>query len=95
MLFLINCKLDRHHEFEQKVAYFQKNKYLSLLCDSGTVVKLHCLHFILVRYNEQIDKLILETFVVECGDLFFNWIALLMLFRSVKITIFLFAQLRL
>ena len=46
-------------EFEKNVKKFQRYKYSALLCDAGTVMKLHCLHFIIARFNDPIDKLIL------------------------------------
>lgn len=50
---------------------FQKYKYAELFCDAGTVLKLHCLHFYIVRFNEPIDKLLLDTIDIENGDSMF------------------------
>lgn len=58
-------------EFEENVKKFQRYKYSALLCDAGTVIKLHCLHFIIARFNDPIDKLLLETFEVEDADSLF------------------------
>ena len=58
-------------EFEENVKKFKRYKYSALLCDAGTVVKLHCLHFIIVRFSDPIDKLLLDTFEVQDADSLF------------------------
>lgn len=49
---------------------FQKYKYTALLCEAGTVLRLHCLHFYIARFSEPIDKLF-ETFDVKKADSIF------------------------
>lgn len=54
--------------FDKKCQEFREHKYTSLLCDAGTVLKLHCLHFFIARFHTPIEKLLLQTFDVDNGD---------------------------
>lgn len=60
-----------NNDFDEKVQNLKKYKYLCLLCDAGTVLKLHVLHFMLVRFNDPCDILLFETYDVQNSDSMF------------------------
>lgn len=50
------------NEFDNKIQKFQKKSYCVLLCDAGTVLKLHCLHFVIALYDDPINIMLFDTF---------------------------------
>lgn len=50
------------NEFDIKIQKFQKKLYCALLCDAGTVLKLHCLHFALALCDEPLKIMLFDTF---------------------------------
>lgn len=48
-------------EFNKQIQKFKNKKFCSILCDAGTVMKNHCLHFVLTCFDENI-RILFHTF---------------------------------
>ena len=56
------------NEFSMNIRNFKNKKYCSLLCDAGTVLSSHCLHFILVYLGEPVLKCFFESYDGDSFD---------------------------
>lgn len=45
------------NEFQKNIRDFQDKKFCALLCDAGTVLKSHCLHFVLTLMGDSVLKI--------------------------------------
>lgn len=46
---------------QHNYVYLKKKKFCALLCDAGTVLKTHCLHFILTLVGDPVLKLFFDS----------------------------------
>ena len=51
-----------HIQFDKDLEEFKGQKFSCLICDAGTVMRSHCLHFMLVCYSQPIKKILLDVF---------------------------------
>lgn len=54
--------------FQKNLESFSQKKYCNLLCDAGTVLKSHCLHFILTYVDDPVDKILFDSFDGQIFD---------------------------
>lgn len=55
-------------EFDKKIIDFQKKKYCCLLCDAGTVIRSHILHFVIACFYDHTKYLLYDSKNCESND---------------------------
>ena len=55
-------------QFDNNIQKFSHIKYCSLVCDAGTVLKSHNLHFMIGYFDEPVQKIIYESYTGDTFD---------------------------